>query len=422
MKFKVECPECGSVFDQNQYIIKCPKGCKGLLKSRYSETTLRTVKLPFLWKFFNWLPLQDIEQRVIPQTSAFEIYQSKGLFGLKNLFICRCTQKEGSELSMKTGTFKDIEAEMSFQRLKESDVSEKPFLVCSAGNVANSFIYYSSVFEKKTVIVTPKEAELFSFNIENPFVVLVSFDGDYSGSLELSDKLAKTGYFAVEGGARNIARRDGIATILYEYVLANGSLPQHYFQALGSGPGAISIFEGSQRIIQDGRFGCTVPHIHASQNYPFVPMYEAYCRGSRCISTDFQEEGAIEMIKQVKAGVLTNRFPPYNVKGGVFDVLEKSNGYFYKVTNDELMKAKEIFEKEEGYAIGFASAVTVSSLFQSIIKGNLKKDDAVLLNITGGDKRAIKKKKYIPKNDVLVKEGYNINDVLGQIENASNNK
>ncbi len=46
-----------------------------------------------------------------------------------------------------------------------------------------------------------------------------------------------------------------------------GQLPDYYFQAIGSGAGAIAAWEAATRLVEDGRFGCTVPSLMLSQTY-----------------------------------------------------------------------------------------------------------------------------------------------------------
>ena len=50
------------------------------------------------------------------------------------------------------------------------------------------------------------------------------------------DRRPPTGYYP-EGGARNAARRDGMGTTVLAAVEAAGEIPDHYFQAVGSGTG-----------------------------------------------------------------------------------------------------------------------------------------------------------------------------------------
>ena len=89
-------------------------------------------------------------------------------------------------------------------------------------------------------------------------------------------------------------------------------------------------------------------------------------------------------ISKLYAKVLANRSPPYSVLGGVYDVLKATNGDMVAVTNEDALAAKKIFEDTEEIDIVPAAAVAVGGLMKMVDRGKIKKDETVLLNITGG--------------------------------------
>ena len=97
----------------------------------------------------------------------------------------------------------------------------------------------------------------------------------------LSNRPAEIPGWYAEGGAKNIARRDGMATTVLSAVTTIGRIPDYYFQAVGSGTGAIAAWEANQRLIEDGRFGTNLMKLMVAQNAPFVPMYDAWRADSR---------------------------------------------------------------------------------------------------------------------------------------------
>ncbi len=100
--------------------------------------------------------------------------------------------------------------------------------------------------------------------------------------------------------------------------------------------------------------------------------------------------------------VLSNRKPPYSLAGGLFDVLEKSNGDMFKVSNDEIVSWVIRYFSAEGYDIFPASACAVASLKQALDAGIVKKDETVMLNITGGGMLNATKKGFVLKEPDLV--------------------
>ncbi len=117
---------------------------------------------------------------------------------------------------------------------------------------------------------------------------LAVIDGgaDYADAVELGNGIAGTEGYYSEGGARNAARRDGMGTTVLSAVEAAGVIPDHYFQAVGSGTGAIAAWEMNLRLLEDGRFGSRKMRLHLSQNAPFTPMTDAWEAGSRTLAVE----------------------------------------------------------------------------------------------------------------------------------------
>ena len=209
---------------------------------------------------------------------------------------------------------------------------------------------------------------------------LISVDGDYYDSIALAERISSLPGFTPEGGARNIARRDGMGTVVLESVLQIGKLPDHYFQAIGSGTGGIAAWEASLRLIEDGRYGDLLPRLHLAQNLPCAPIYSAANGGTydkTCPNGMYDD-------------VLFNRNPPYLVPGGVNDAIKATGGEVLGMTNKEAEDAKRLFEVTEGIDIMSAAAVAVAALVRSISDKNISPNDTILLNITGGGVERLK--------------------------------
>jgi len=70
-----------------------------------------------------------------------------------------------------------------------------------------------------------------------------------------------------------------MGTVILEYARTVGAIPQHYFQAVGSGTGAIAAWEASIRLLRSGRFDGDLPRLHLVQNAPFTPIHDAWTHG-----------------------------------------------------------------------------------------------------------------------------------------------
>ena len=207
----------------------------------------------------------------------------------------------------------------------------------------------------------------------------MAVDGDYYDAIQIAEKVQSLSGFAAEGGARNIARRDGMGCVMLDAALKLGRMPEHYFQAVGSGTGGISAWEAALRLRADGRFGSFLPRLHLAQNLPNAPIYCAW-KGLEA------ESPCSDMFDDV----LFNRKPPYAIPGGVKDALQETRGEVYGITDRQAAAAKKLFEQSEEIDILNAPAIAVAALEQAARSGSIEAKDIILLNITGGGLARIK--------------------------------
>jgi cysteate synthase len=235
-------------------------------------------------------------------------------------------------------------------------------------------------------------------------VILAALEGDvdYLDAISLANTIAEQDNFYTEGGANNVARRDGMGTVVLSAAEAIGRIPDHYFQAIGSGTGGIAAWEMSSRLLEDGRYGNHKMQLHLVQNEPFTIMADAWQQGSPELFP-LSEEEARSKLSKVYANILSNRQPPYSTSGGVFDALTDTRGLTYTVTNTKAIEAGDLFDKLEGCDIHSAAAVAVAGLCQATAAGKIGRKDTVLLNITGGGAKKLEStgKKIPLKPDII---------------------
>jgi len=392
-KYVLRCVECQKRL-KDEYTNICPESCFSLLRTEYRTKTLELRELPGMFRFYNWLPVEDVSpvKMLAGEGSAPISYKSEELakeLRLRNLYISFSGYWPERNAFVKSCTFKEFEAPPTFLRAAER-ARGKVLVVASAGNTARAFSQISSTSGFPLVAVVPKDClhRMWTTEPANN-VFLIAVKGDYTDAIKVGEKIASLEGMLAEGGTRNVARRDGLGVVLLDAVFTMGELPDHYFQAVGSGTGAIGVFEAALRLISDGRFGARLPRLHLSQNLPFAPMFRAWRRGSREIAEE-DMPNAEDSIKRMYADVLSNKNPPYSVRGGVYDVLSSTSGLMYGVTNRECIEAEKLFEGTEGIDLDPAAAVCVASLFQAVERGLVKEEDKILLNVTGGGYKRLK--------------------------------
>jgi len=386
--FNIRCSECGKVLE-NTYCAFCEHCVGALLVTEYKEAEFRTGDPEQgIWRF-NWLPVHGPEKPVAGPV----VYRSEGLareLGLKELYIAFNGYWPERGALVETCTFKEFEAVAVIENARENGLDG--LVVASAGNTARAFAYHSARLGFPSIIVVPRMCldEMWYLENSESIPTVVVGDGDYSDAIDMAKRIAIASGWPFEGGIKNIAKRDGLGVVLLEAVDTIGRLPGHYFQAVGSGAGAIAAWEMSERFSRDPAYGGRPPRLHLAQNLPFAPMVRAWQRGRKSLDKADLDPA---LISQITTRVLSTRYPAYEVKGGVYDALMATGGDMYGVENSEVFAARELFERTEGYDIVPAAAVALGALSQAVEKGTLPPEDTVLLNITGGGERRIETEK-----------------------------
>jgi len=198
--------------------------------------------------------------------------------------------------------------------------------------------------------------------------------------------------FIPEGGAKNVARRDGMGTTVLSAATTIGRIPDYYFQAVGSGTGAIAAWEANLRLLEDGRFGDHMMKLLVSQNIPFKPIHDAWKVGSRDM-LPLEDDLARKQVEAINAKVLSNRKPPYGLAGGLYDAMQQAGGDVLLADNDEADRAAQLFQELEGIDIHPAAAIATATLIKEARNGKLDRNALIMLNITGGGEERFKKDK-----------------------------
>ncbi|MGJ3248243.1 MAG: cysteate synthase [Elainellaceae cyanobacterium] len=382
----LRCTLCGAEYAPDPFRLQCDRPhAPSLLRAIYSAQTLNiNPDLPGVFRYADWLPVErwlDISGKPIT-------YQSEKLaayLGLSHLMISFNGYFPERGAALTTCSFKELEAPPVLARIPAHH--SQTLVIASAGNTGRAFANVCSALQMPLCLVIPERnlSAIWSANAFHPNVRLigVSGDGDYSDAIALGRLISQMDGFFPEGGAANVARRDGMGVTMIDAAATLGRIPDHYVQAVGSGTGGISAWEANLRLLADGRFGTHRMKLHLAQNAPFTPMVDAWAERSPEISI-MNEAIAKSRISQVSAQVLTNRQPAYSLAGGLYDALADTNGEMYAVTNEVSDRARQLFETLEGIDISPASGIATAALMQAIATGAIPKNDCVLLNITSG--------------------------------------
>lgn len=373
------CVENGERVEEN-YTLDCPNGHNSLLRAEYVNKQLNVGTEKNIFRFKDWLPVSNtFDCKAGPVTFRSEKLSKE--LGLKNLWVCFTGYYPERNAYAVSGSFKELEALPTYARLK--DFSDDSIVIASAGNTARAFAEIGNKIGRKCVIVVPeKAANGITVTEDNGMATLISVKGDYSDAISVANRISSADGYVPEGGAKNIARRDGMGTVMLDGTVTAGRLPDHYFQGVGSGTGGIAAWEAAMRLVNDGRFGCKLPKLELSQNEPFTPMKKAWDAGRRNITPE--DLGNKEDVFEVYADVLTNRTPPYSVCGGVFDAMTACNGRFHSADNNEAKSAENLWNSIEGASPNPAASVALATLIKAVDEKLVDPSSCIMLNMTGG--------------------------------------
>lgn len=344
-----------------------------------------------LYRFDDWLPIH----RKLKGSYAPITYKSEGLakeLGLSDLHITFSGYWPEKGIKMSTCSFKETESYSVGARLNPEE--KRVLVVASAGNTARAFAKVCSDNNIPLLLCVPEDnldALWFDKPIkDNVKLIAAEKGGDYFDAIHLSNIACEMDEYFPEGGAKNIARRDGMATTTLSAVTHIGRIPDYYFQAIGSGTGAIAAWEANNRLIEDGRFGSNKMKLMVSQNKPFTPIHDAWYADSRQM-LEYDDNTARKDVEEIIAKVLSNRKPPYPIIGGLFDAMKDAGGDVLLASNNELKAASKLFEELEGNDIHPAAAVAVATLINAVKNNTVDKDACIMLNITGGGEERFKR-------------------------------
>jgi len=392
-EYKLMSVATGKVFPDTGWVLAAPgEDEPGLVRAVYSIKQLELKDDSYgNYKFADWLPIG----KTLVGSYAPVTYKSEGLanaLGLSKLYITFSGYWPERGIKMRTCSFKETE---SFSVCARLDSNQKEVLVvASAGNTARAFAQVCSDNNIPLLLCVPQdnlEALWFDAPLNDCVKLVVSKSGgDYFDAIHLSNIAAELDGFIAEGGAKNVARRDGMGTTTLSATTTIGEIPEYYFQAVGSGTGAIAAWEANLRLIEDGRYGNRKMKLMVSQNFPFHPIYDAWKADSRSL-LPFDDMEARKQVEIIDAKVLSNRKPPYSLAGGLYDAMKDAGGDVLLATNEEAKQAGKLFLETEGIDIHPAAAIATATLISAVKNETVKSDSLIMLNITGGGELRFKK-------------------------------
>ena len=183
-----------------------------------------------LYQFADWLPIG----KMLKGSWAPVTFASMGLakyLGINNLYITFSGYWPERNIYMPTCSFKETEAYSVCARIP--DAEKRVLVVASAGNTARAFAQVCSDNQIPLLLSVPEDnlnALWFKAPLNDCVKLICSKKGgDYYDAIHLSNIACEMEGFFAEGGAKNVARRDGMGTTMLSAVTTIGQIPEYYF-------------------------------------------------------------------------------------------------------------------------------------------------------------------------------------------------
>jgi len=368
MAFEMVCSRCAKRHDALTYRLAC-EACGGLFEIEYDAAP--AVRSPGsagtrgMRRFASTLPIRDPANMVTLGEGDTPVIPLPGIgarMGLDRLY-------GKLECINPTGAFKDRGNAVQVTVLKELGI--KAAIDIAGGNAGHSFASYCARAGIKFVgfaYEDPLHPKLQA--IAHTGAEIHRVDGDRIACF------AAAKAFSEETGtlnmvyARNAYFIEGQKTIAYEIAEQFDVLPEHIVVPVGNGSVLLGLWRGFKELVMNGRIEA-MPRLHAAQASAFQPLVAAL---------DGKAWTAAPGADSVAVGI-RNPAPPRLDR--LVSACRDSGGEAVAVDDASTLRWHRRLAELDGVLIEPTSATALAAAELLIARGVIKKDDLVLLPLTG---------------------------------------
>jgi threonine synthase len=388
-RFTPVCQTCHKKLALGTFQNHC--SCGGMVDMEYvmDRARVRPSSNPLL-RFFDFLPLQRrTSVRWLGEGNTPLVHaQALGRqLGLDKLYL-------KDETKNPTRTTKDRMASVVLSFFHEVGVRE--FACSSTGNSSTSFAYGVERDRDFRLHVFVGRDFLHRMNFDSSERIKVYWvqDATFAEAHECAKAFARhepaiTG----EGGFFNPGRREGLKLAFLEGVLDMPESPHWYFQAVSSGMGVYGAWRGAQQLFRMGLLR-RLPRLACIQQASCAPMVRSWHAGSDHTRPEDIVAEPVGIAEAILRGNPANTYPHLRA------MVAQSGGTFESVTEAEILEAQRMVLELEGIESCPSSATTVAALRKMAASGELRRDDVIFVNLTGG----IRTEEVTPREYVTLKK------------------
>lgn len=378
-----KCTICDSEYDKNFNGYTCPKcGEKGILDVvyDYEKMKIEVSKEYFknnydytMWRYHKIMSVKEKDFSNTLKVGWTPLYKSINLnkkLGLKELYI----KDEGLN---PTASLKDRASAVAVMKAIENNVTT---IACSStGNAASSLAGNAARMGLKTYIFVPKrapEGKLAQLLVYGANVI--SVDGDYRDTFKLSKEAISFYGWYNRNAAINPHLVEGKKTVALEIAeQLNWEVPDWVVVSVGDGCTIGGVYKGFYDLKELGIIN-NIPKILGVQASGCCPLYTAYKNNE-----DLKESEELTIADSIAVGIPRNPVKALNA-------VDKSNGDWITVTDEEIIEAISILGNTEGIFGEPAGVAGLAGLIKAVENKIISKGNRVSVIVTGNGLKDIR--------------------------------
>lgn len=384
------CVDCGRDYPHDGRFF-CDH-CDGFIDVDYDYRNVEIVESDNpLIRYFDLLPVENPENLVWGGCGNTPCVHAKELgrfLRADNLYL-------KDETKNPTLSTKDRMASVVLSYFK--DVGIREFVTSSTGNSSTSM----AVGAKKTnsrlhIFAGADFLTRMNFEADKNVNVYSLENATFVQAFDVARQFAiKNGYFS-ERGFFNPGRREGLKLAFLEAVDQMDVKPDWYFQAVSSSMGVYGAYKGAVQYKSLGRLE-KIPKFCCVQQETCSPMVAAWEEKSPVILEHHIFHKPTGIARAILRGNPSRTYPYMQA------IIKKHGGEFVKVSEEEILSAQKLIVELEGIPACPNSACTIAALIKLLNQGVIDKDEVILVNITGSDRKQPEFPPY-PTDAIVYKE------------------
>lgn len=272
-----------------------------------------------------------------------------------------------------TGSFKDRVVSVAITKARE--LGFKVIACASTGNLGNSVAAHAAHAGLASFVFIPNNLEKGKVLGSAVYgTTLVGVDGSYDDINRLTSQLAeeREDWAFVNQNIRPYYQ-EGSKTLAFEIAEQLGwEAPDHVVVPVASGSQLTRVAKGFRELERVGLIDEKKVRISGAQAAGCGPVAEAFVNGA-------------DHVKPVKPHTIAKSLAIGNPADGsyVLNEVRNSGGGIGAVCDEEIIEGVRLLARTEGIFAETAGGVTVASLKQLVTNGVVRKDERVVINITG---------------------------------------